>query len=237
MGEPRQVSPHRQGSLGPGGAVGQQQEAQAGMLQRVHVAHAHPDAIPLPQRQGVGLVLLARGLDQDGVVAEGHRRRNRAHAGQRRQAQPQALERAGEHHLLHHPLAEQRRRQLRRVGGQRHVFGAKEHLNPLVRWRRVMGRQGEANGPELHRAVQLLAQQQVGRAQEAGDELGLRVTIELLRWADLQQAAEAHHADAISYLKSLLLVVGDQDSGDPQLALDPAQGTAQLDADLGVQRA
>ena len=82
-----------------------------------------------------------------------------------------------------------------------------------------------------------MAEQQVGRSQETGDELSARVMVELLRPIDLQQAAEAHHADVVGNLEGFLLVVGNEDGGHVQLALDLAQRAAQLDADLGIQRA
>ena len=46
-----------------------------------------------------------------------------------------------------------------------------------------------------------------------------------------------HHDDAVGDLERLFLVVGDEDAGDVQLVVQPAQPAAQLLAHLGVERA
>ena len=65
----------------------------------------------------------------------------------------------------------------------------------------------------------------------------LRPQVELVRAAALEQPALVHDADAVGERERLLLVVGDEDRGDAQLALDPAHGAPQLLADAGVERA
>ena len=95
---------------------------------------------------------------------------------------------------------------------------------------------------ELHRSYRYallrdLAQQQVAGPQEGGHKLGLRFLVQLLRGAYFQQAPEAHHADAVCQVEGFFLVVGHQDGGDAQLALDGFQRAAQLHPDFGVQSA
>ena len=54
---------------------------------------------------------------------------------------------------------------------------------------------------------------QVVLAEEAGDELVGRPVVDLLRRADLLDAAGVHHADAVGHGDRLLLVVGDEQEG------------------------
>ena len=53
----------------------------------------------------------------------------------------------------------------------------------------------------------------------------------------LLDAALVEDDDAVGDVHRLLLVVGDQDGGDVDLVVQPAQPRAQLGADLGVERA
>ena len=76
----------------------------------------------------------------------------------------------------------------------------------------------------------------VERADERRDERGGREVVDLERRADLLDPALAHHHDPVGQLERLLLVVGDVDGRDPELALDLADLVAQGDADLGVER-
>src|SRR5207244_5663179 len=76
-----------------------------------------------------------------------------------------------------------------------------------------------------------------GGAEKGGDQLVARVQVELVRRPDLEQAAGVEHGEAVGEGERLLLVVGDEDGGDAELALDAADGVAQLDADLGVEGA
>jgi len=82
-----------------------------------------------------------------------------------------------------------------------------------------------------------LAKQNVGRPQEGGDKFCLWVLVEILRGAHFDEAAETHHADAVAQVKGLFLVVGHQDGGHTELALDGLQAAAQVHADLGIQGA
>ena len=80
-------------------------------------------------------------------------------------------------------------------------------------------------------------EQQVRRAEEGGDEARRRARVQLVRPADLEQAAEIHHADAIGEREGFFLVVRDQHGGDAELALHLADRAPQLLADLRVERA
>jgi len=79
--------PHQSPVLEEFASVRQQQEAHAWMDEGMDALHPDPGGIARAQREAAGLVLRARGLDPDAVAAERHRRRNGAHAGQRRQTQ------------------------------------------------------------------------------------------------------------------------------------------------------
>mmetsp|Transcript_1013 Transcript_1013/g.2513 ORF Transcript_1013/g.2513 Transcript_1013/m.2513 type:complete len:443 (-) Transcript_1013:3285-4613(-) len=76
----------------------------------------------------------------------------------------------------------------------------------------------------------------VGRAEEAVDKRRGRALVDLLRRADLLDAAVVHQHDAVGHLQRLVLVVGDEDAGDVQLVVQAAQPAAQLLAHLGIQR-
>src|SRR5260221_548914 len=79
--------------------------------------------------------------------------------------------------------------------------------------------------------------QQVGDADEAGDELGPRALVELDRGADLLDQAFVENGYPVAHRKRLVLVVGDVDEGDPDLALDRLQLSLHLLAQLQVERA
>ena len=53
---------------------------------------------------------------------------------------------------------------------------------------------------------------------------------------ELLQPAGAHHADPVGHRQRLRLVVGDEDGGDAELELEPADLLAQLHPHLGVER-
>ena len=61
--------------------------------------------------------------------------------------------------------------------------------------------------------------------------------VDLLGIADLLDPAAVHDRDPVGHRQRLLLVVGDVDEGDPDLALDPLQLDLQALAQLQVERA
>ena len=73
--------------------------------------------------------------------------------------------------------------------------------------------------------------------EEPGDERGRRVLVELLRRAHLLDLALVQHDDLVGDLERLLLVVGDEQAGDVDLVVEPAEPGAELVADLGVEGA
>ena len=74
-----------------------------------------------------------------------------------------------------------------------------------------------------------LARQQVGRADEAVDEQGLRPVVDRDRRVELLDLALVHDGDAVGDAHRLVLVVRHQDGGEPELALQA------LDLDLHVE--
>ncbi len=83
----------------------------------------------------------------------------------------------------------------------------------------------------------LPTEQQVGRAEEGGDEARGGARVQLVRAAHLEQAAEVHHADAVGQREGFFLVVRHEHGGDAELALDLTDRPPQLFADLRVERA
>jgi hypothetical protein len=79
--------------------------------------------------------------------------------------------------------------------------------------------------------------EQVADAQEAGDELGARPLVQLLRRTELLDAAGAHDRDPIRHGHGLLLVVRHVDERDADLGLDALQLDLHLLAQLEVERA
>ena len=74
--------------------------------------------------------------------------------------------------------------------------------------------------------------QHVHRAEELGDERRGRVLVELLRRPHLLDLPLVQHDDLVGDLERLLLVVGDEQAGDVDLVVEPAEPGAQLVAHL-----
>ena len=222
----------------PRAAVGQQQEAQAGVDEGVDALHADPGGVARAERKAARLVLRTARLDPQLVAAERHARRDRPHTGQRRQAQAQPLEGADEGALVDHGAAEERAGESVGRVAEGHVLGPEEHLHPAPAARGLGARgERELDRPEAHPRGRAVAHHQVGGAEEGGDELGLGAQVELLRRPGLEQAAAGEDGQAVGELEGLLLVVGDEQGGDAELALHVADGAPQLDAHLGVEGA
>ena len=98
------------------------------------------------------------------------------------------------------------------------------------------GVQRRAHGRPVAR-LEHVGVEDVGGAQESGDECGGRRRVDLLRRADLLDAALGQHGDLVAHGERFLLVVGHVDERDADLALHGAQLQLQLLAQLGVQRA
>ena len=77
----------------------------------------------------------------------------------------------------------------------------------------------------------------VGGADKARDEGGRRAFVNLLGRADLLDPAEVEHREAVAHAERFLLVVGDVDEGDADLALQRLQLALHLLAQLEVEGA
>ena len=82
-----------------------------------------------------------------------------------------------------------------------------------------------------------LAGQQVGLAEEARDERRLRMQIDLVRRAELGDAAVLHHCDAVGHHHRLVLVVRDEQNRHADAALDVLDLDLKLFAQLAIERA
>ena len=79
--------------------------------------------------------------------------------------------------------------------------------------------------------------QHVGRADEIGDEAGARPLIDLFRRADLDDPAVVEDGDAVGHRQGLALVMGDEDEGDAEIALQGLELDLHLLAQLEIERA
>jgi hypothetical protein len=91
------------------------------------------------------------------------------------------------------------------------------------------------SAPDAVFGFTLPAGKQVHAADELPDRPVPRRAVNLFGRADLQDPAVVHHDDAVGHRQGLVLVVGDQDGGQPQPLLDLSDFTAEADADRGVQ--
>ena len=78
--------------------------------------------------------------------------------------------------------------------------------------------------------------EEVGDTEEVGDELRLRVLVDVTRCTALHDAPAVHDGEAVGHLEGLTLVVGDEDEGDADLALQGGQLGAQRRTQLRVER-
>src|SRR5205085_9864469 len=121
--QPRDPPAQVERRLAGGRAIGQQQKVQPRVNQRVNTAHAHPRIGAWLKREAPRLILRARDLDQHSIVAEWWRRSDRPYAVDRRQAQPQPLERADKGLLLDFSQAQRWAGQLLLQRRKRHILG------------------------------------------------------------------------------------------------------------------
>ena len=93
--------------------------------------------------------------------------------------------------------------------------------------------------PDFDRALAAAgdgAGQEIGIAEETGDELALRVLVDFGRRTDLLDLTLDHHHDDVGHGECFRLVVGDEDGGDAGLALNLLQLDPHLLAEIGVER-
>ena len=90
---------------------------------------------------------------------------------------------------------------------------------------------------ERVRAVRALERprQQRAVADEAGDERGMRVAIDVLWPADLVDAAAVHHHDPVGHRQRLGLIVRDVDERRPERTVDAAKLELHLLAQLQIE--
>ncbi len=81
------------------------------------------------------------------------------------------------------------------------------------------------------------AVEHVGGADEVGDEAVGRILVDVTRRADLLDAALVEDGESVAQRQRLVLVVGDEDEGDADLALDRLELDLHLLAQLEVERA
>ena len=125
----------------------------------------------------------------------------------------------------------------RRVSGkvQRHVVSAQAH------GLRRPGRLGLHGSASEHLAVghpspvDVLAHQTVRHAQEGSDVLSGRPLVDPLRRVVLLDATGSHHGQPISQRQCLGLVVGHEDGGEPEPAVQLVYFGAHLIAQPGVE--
>ena len=150
-----------------------------------------------------------------------------------------AFQRAGEHHLFHDARGEvAATSSVSREAASSISSGRTTATTSCSR--AVLGALGGRDrgaAPNCMPSRSLPRQQQVGRAEEGGDEARRRARVQLVGPAHLEQAPEVHDADAVGQRERLFLVVRHEHGGDPELALHLADGAAQFLADLGVERA
>ena len=89
------------------------------------------------------------------------------------------------------------------------------------------------DGGETARGLQL---DQIADPHEIGDEAIDRTMIEILRRADLRDAAVLHANNPVSQRQGFLLIVRDHNCQNAKPLLQLADFRAQFDAHLGIQR-
>src|SRR5262249_26727574 len=97
-------------------------------------------------------------------------------------------------------------------------------------------RVGHLEAAELGATALHAAMEDVHVAEEVHHERIRRLLEDLGRRADLLDASLVHDHDPVGHLERLLLVVRDEDAGDVDLVVQPAQPRAQLLTDLRVER-
>src|SRR5215469_1165385 len=87
-----------------------------------------------------------------------------------------------------------------------------------------------------HDKADAVAEEDIGDADEVGDELGRGPLVDVHGGTDLLDPAARHHRHAVAHGKRLLLIMSDVDESDANLFLDLLQLDLHLLAQLEVQR-
>ena len=116
------------------------------------------------------------------------------------------------------------------------LLGPDRHAQPVAVGRPgVPGHRHRELGRDADRAVGVRALHQVAGADEAGGEDRGRVLVDVLGRAALLDHAVVHDRDPVAHAQRLVLVVGDEQEGDPDLALDRLQLDLHRPAQLEVE--
>lgn len=78
--------------------------------------------------------------------------------------------------------------------------------------------------------------QEIRRSDEPRNEHGCRLVVNLFGRTDLLDLALAHHRDSVAHRERLFLIVGHENEGDADFALDALQFDLHRFAKLQVQR-
>ena len=125
-----------------------------------------------------------------------------------------------------------------RAAMQRHALGAHRELHrPLAgaAAREVEIEVAEPDQRALAALLEELGIDQVGVADEVGDEQAHRLLVELDRRSGLRDAAVMHHDDAVGDGERLLLVVRHIGDGEVEIELQLADLLAHAPAQLGIE--
>ena len=80
-----------------------------------------------------------------------------------------------------------------------------------------------------------LAGEEIGLADEVGNEVGFRVIVEIIDGAELFDLTFIHQGDPIGHDERFLLVVGDKNEGDAEFCLQIFQFDLHVLAELGIE--
>ncbi len=80
-----------------------------------------------------------------------------------------------------------------------------------------------------------LAGEEIGLADEVGNEVGFRVIVEIIDGAELFDLTFIHQGDPIGHDERFLLIVGDKNEGDAEFCLQIFQFDLHVLAKLGIE--
>ena len=180
------------------------------------------------------------GTQQRQVVFGSHVRHDRGVVGR---GHGQSHDRALEGQVPHGAGDHRKVGAARVLGGHPNAFGTDHQRGLPTRFDGGLagaGFQGAAEHLDLDvvavDAAGLAAGPEIGLADETGDEDRGRPVVDVGRGADLLHVARVHDRDAVTHRERFLLVMGDVDEGDADLALDALQLELHGMAQLQVQR-
>ncbi len=121
---------------------------------------------------------------------------------------------------------------------ERDVFGAKDDLDGLpFREEGSIGRGAQTDPSERDAAIGPASEEDVGGAEEGGDEFIPGMVIDLERGADLFDLAVIQDENSVGKFEGLLLIMGDEERGDLHFAEERANFASKVEAGDGIERA